>query len=285
MKISIITINYNIREGLARTLASVAEQTCRDFEYIIIDGGSTDGSVEEIQHHAAIIDYWVSEPDGGIYNAMNKGIAKAQGDYCLFLNSSDTLYSPDIIAKVVPLLDGTDFCAGDICFLYEKPEVKVVPDEITAYYMFHSILFHQSTFIRTALLKAEPYSENYRIVSDWEQMLREIVFCNATYKHLPLIVANFDTAGMSLSPENDKLLQKELTAVRKKYFPPLIYKDYVELAEVRAEGRMKQLLMMYNDNDIFMKKILHSYYFKSPLSGDLKMLRNVIKKTCRDMFG
>ena len=166
MKISIITINYNNREGLSRTLASVAEQTCRDFEYIIIDGGSTDGSVEEIQHHAAIIDYWVSEPDGGIYNAMNKGIAKAQGDYCLFLNSSDMLYSPDIIAKVVPLLDGTDFCAGDICFLYEKPEVKVVPDEITAYYMFHSILFHQSTFIRTALLKAEPYSENYRIVSD-----------------------------------------------------------------------------------------------------------------------
>ena len=89
---------------------------------------------------------------------------------------------------------------------------------------------------------------------------------------------------MSLSAESDKLLQKELTAVRKKYFSPLIYKDYVELAEVRAEGRMKQLLMMYNDNDIFMKKILHSYYSKSPLSGDLKMLRNVIKKTCRDMF-
>ena len=88
-KISIITINYNNCEGLRRTIESVVNQTCRDFEYIIIDGGSTDGSVDVIKRYADNIDYWVSEPDKGIYNAMNKGIRMATGDYVQILNSGD----------------------------------------------------------------------------------------------------------------------------------------------------------------------------------------------------
>ena len=100
MKFSIITINYNNCEGLRRTIESVVNQTCHDFEYIIIDGGSTDGSVDVIKQYADQIDYWVSEPDKGIYNAMNKGVAVAKGEYCLFLNSGDSLHNNSALAKV-----------------------------------------------------------------------------------------------------------------------------------------------------------------------------------------
>ena len=88
MKLSIITINYNNCDGLRKTIESVIAQTTRDFEYIVIDGGSTDGSVDVIKEYADYIDYWVSEPDKGIYNAMNKGTRAAHGDFLLFLNSS-----------------------------------------------------------------------------------------------------------------------------------------------------------------------------------------------------
>ena len=89
MKLSIITINYNNREGLKKTINSVINQTFRDFEYILIDGGSEDGSKEIILQHEAQFSYWRSEKDHGIYNAMNKGILAAKGDYLLFLNSGD----------------------------------------------------------------------------------------------------------------------------------------------------------------------------------------------------
>ena len=90
MRLSIITINYNNREGLRKTIESVVNQTYRNFEYIIIDGGSTDGSVEVVKEYADRISYWVSEPDNGIYNAMNKGVLAANGKYIQFLNSGDT---------------------------------------------------------------------------------------------------------------------------------------------------------------------------------------------------
>jgi glycosyltransferase involved in cell wall biosynthesis len=100
MKLSIITINYNNAEGLKRTIESVTGQTFRDFEYIVIDGGSTDGSTDVINEYADHISYWVSELDKGIYNAMNKGVAAAHGEYCNFLNSGDIYYNNEILANV-----------------------------------------------------------------------------------------------------------------------------------------------------------------------------------------
>ena len=100
MKFSIITINYNNVEGLRNTIKSVVNQTYTDYEFIIIDGGSTDGSVEVIKEYANIITYWVSEPDKGIYNAMNKGIEVANGEYLNFMNSGDCFYNNDVLQKV-----------------------------------------------------------------------------------------------------------------------------------------------------------------------------------------
>ena len=91
MILSVITINYNNAEGLNRTIQSIDTQTWKEFEYIVIDGASNDGSIDVIKRFESIIDLWISEPDTGVFNAMNKGIKKAKGDYLLFLNSGDFL--------------------------------------------------------------------------------------------------------------------------------------------------------------------------------------------------
>src|SRR5690606_105779 len=102
MKISIITINLNNRAGLKATMASVLEQTYAHVEYLVVDGGSTDGSVDVITSHADRLAYWVSEPDRGVYHAMNKGIERATGEYLLFLNSGDRLMEPETLTDVQP---------------------------------------------------------------------------------------------------------------------------------------------------------------------------------------
>ena len=96
-KLSVITINYNNKNGLIKTINSVINQTYKDFEFIIIDGGSTDGSLEVIQEYSGQINYWVSEPDNGIYHAMNKGIVMAKGEYCNFMNSGDCFFDEQVL--------------------------------------------------------------------------------------------------------------------------------------------------------------------------------------------
>ena len=105
MKYSIITINFNNREGLERTIKSVITQTCQDFEYIIIDGGSTDGSIDIIKKYANKIHYWVSEPDNGIYHAMNKGVQFAHGEYLNFMNSGDFFIDIEVLSDLFPFLN------------------------------------------------------------------------------------------------------------------------------------------------------------------------------------
>ena len=104
-KISIISINYNNKEGLRKTVESVVNQTYKNFEYIVIDGGSTDDSTDILDEYHEKINYIVSEPDSGIYNAMNKGIKVAKGDYLLFLNSGDCLIDQFVIQKVITELN------------------------------------------------------------------------------------------------------------------------------------------------------------------------------------
>src|SRR5690348_5936351 len=112
-RLSLITINLNDLQGLRKTLDSIFTQTFTDYEYIIIDGGSTDGSLEEIKKSQDKLVYWTSEKDEGIYNAMNKGIVKAKGEYTLFMNSGDYLYSEDTLNKVFENANNEDLIYGD----------------------------------------------------------------------------------------------------------------------------------------------------------------------------
>lgn len=198
-RLSIITVNYNDRTGLEATIKSVASQTCRDFEYIVIDGASTDGSVELLKQYNNIIDYAISEQDTGIYNAMNKGIIQAHGEYCLFLNAGDSLYSYDTIEKVLPHLHDADFISGHTLCTFANGKTstwKAVNHATTQRMMMYS-LSHQATFIRTDLLKIRPYREDLKIVSDWEQMFYELIINNRSYKKLDFFICRFSQGGVS----------------------------------------------------------------------------------------
>ena len=152
MKLSVITVNYNNLYGLRETIMSVTEQTFRDFEYIIVDGNSTDGSKEYITEKNTGL--WISEPDSGIYNAMNKGVRMAHGEYCLFMNSGDTFYDKNVLQKVLPNLTGGDFYVGHSILNEDgATTLRRTPQKMTAKFLLETSIMHQSTFIRTALLK------------------------------------------------------------------------------------------------------------------------------------
>ena len=222
MKISVITINYNNCDGLRKTIESVVNQTYKSVEYIIIDGGSTDGSLEAIKEYADKIGYWVSEADNGCYHAMNKGIKVATGEYVIFMNSGDYFYSNETIADFVATNPTEDVLCGDM-FL-SLGCVNVVPEKLTFRYLFEGNLPHQACFIKTAVQKQYPYNENLKIVSDWEFFLKTLILNNGSYRKINKIISYFDFTGISSS--NQELHLKERNFIIQNLFPDRILEDY-----------------------------------------------------------
>lgn len=226
VKFSIITINYNNKEGLRKTIESVVNQSFKDFEYIIIDGGSTDGSIDAIKEYASHIDYWVSEPDNGIYNAMNKGILQAYGEYLNFMNSGDEFYDKDVLETVVSMLD-KDIIVGKIM---HGTEVWGFPkEEITMLDLVQGTVLHQASFFRRELFDENMYDEKYKIVSDWKFYIQSLVFNNATFRNIDSIICRFIPGGISEVDSERRI--KERGEVYKELFPERIMKDYFRLAK------------------------------------------------------
>lgn len=211
MQITIITINFNNLEGLKKTMTSVFDQTFNNIEYIIIDGGSTDGSKEYIETHQDLLTYWVSESDTGIYNAMNKGIAKATGEYLLFLNSGDWLINKASIEHVEPLEFKSDIIACNIEVIGENIRfVKSPPKTISFSYLYKDTLPHQSTFIKKYLFnRMGYYDENLLIVADWKFFIQALYKFNSTYSHIDKVLSFYNLEGLSAQKENMIKLKKE----------------------------------------------------------------------------
>lgn len=221
MKLSVITINYNNAVGLEATIKSVISQSYKDFEYIVIDGGSSDGSRNIIEEYAGKIDYWVSESDKGIYNAMNKGILQAKGEYLLFINSGDTLYDDEVLMKVFINNPYQDIVYGDLyrTFPDGKADVAIMPDQVDIDHMFTSTLCHPVTFIKRELFQRYGlYREDLKIVSDWAFFFKLIVFGRVSQIHFPIIITSFRMDGMSSSPENQDIITFETQKVIRESF-------------------------------------------------------------------
>jgi len=226
MLISIITINYNNKEGLEKTILSVCDQNFKDFEHVIIDGDSNDGSKDVIETYKDQFGFCVSEKDMGIYNAMNKGIKAAKGDYLLFLNSGDTLNDNDTLNNVEKYLDSKlDIYYGDLLLEYEKKKVvKEFPDKISFQYFFDKgYLPHPATFINKNLFDAFGlYNEDFKIAADWDFLIRVICKHNVTYQHLKFVISVFDKNGISSDPEFSYARQEEAEKILRKNFPLFI---------------------------------------------------------------
>jgi glycosyltransferase involved in cell wall biosynthesis len=230
MKFSVITINYNNVEGLRKTIASVVGQTCNDYEYIVIDGGSTDGSVDVIKEYSHKINYWVSESDAGIYNAMNKGVAEAHGEYCIFMNSGDCFYAQTVLESVNATNHTEDIVVGKVVVDRQDHIISPPPkDELTMYHLYSGSIPHQGSFIRTKLLRKYPYDESLKISSDWKFFVQTLILDNCTICYLDEFVARYDTDGLSSS--NPKLMRQEKEAVMSALFPPRVLADYRKVKE------------------------------------------------------
>lgn len=222
MTVSVITINYNNKAGLSETIESVARQTFNDIEYIIIDGGSTDGSKEVIENNRQHISYWVSEPDKGIYNAMNKGIAHATGDYCIFMNSGDCFYDETVIGKVVPcMMDADLVCGNTVMSDGSRVEAR---KEITFSSLFEHAICHQSCFIRTSLMKKHLYDESLKIVADRKFFVQALVLDNCSYQAVDVDIVRYDITGFSA--QNPVASRLEYAKVLEELIPERIRMDY-----------------------------------------------------------
>lgn len=238
MKISIITINLNNVSGLENTLSSVRAQTFRDFEQIVVDGGSSDGSVDVIRANSDWIAQWISEPDSGIYNAMNKGVRMASGDYLLFLNSGDCLASPKVLENVFQnSLNDSDIIFGET--LRKIPgggvELRTTPAHLTpfAFYKFRichqSVIYHRSVFDIHGI-----YDESYKISADAEFGVR-CVCAGVKSRRVDFPIALYEGGGVSAT--DTTAANAENKRIWDKYLGQGIREDYDRMAYLDAECR------------------------------------------------
>lgn len=246
-KISIVTINLNNAEGLLRTIRSVVTQTYLEVEYLVVDGGSHDGSLEIIRNFENQIFWWVSENDHGIFHAMNKGVLKSSGDYLLFLNSGDWFVEDGILEKVFSKGQKADILYGDyIRFLGSgtSETISFKNKKIDLFYLLEYSLGHPSSFIRREMFQNEMYDEELRIVSDWKFFLKKIVIESCTLEYLDISVACFDSTGLSELPENKDLKESEQEKVLSRLFPPEVLESLLEIKELKRILPVSSLLEM-----------------------------------------
>jgi glycosyltransferase involved in cell wall biosynthesis len=205
--ISIITVNRNNAAGLRKTLESTAAQDSRDFEQIVIDGASTDESVDVIREYAGAIDYWVSEPDKGAYQAMNKGIVAAKGDYCLFINSGDWLCDERVSGRLAETIKtGKDVYYADLPSPDGSGRFLRFPEKVGLGFFISASLSHQNAMIRKSCLeRCGLYNENNKIMSDWELFLKASHDGISSFEHIDRPIAYYIHEGMSADPGNSSL--------------------------------------------------------------------------------
>lgn len=197
-KISVITVCYNAENEIEKTLLSVIKQTFNNFEYIVVDGKSSDRTMNYINKYSSYITKIISEPDSGIYNAMNKAVHLSSGEYCIFMNAGDTFAGPDVLKQVSNYLNGDfDILIGNEISTkngkivdYSRPPLRITP-----VHLYRSSLSHQSSFIKRSLLLKYPYDENLKLVSDWKFWIETLLIKNYKYSTIDIDVCFFNQDG------------------------------------------------------------------------------------------
>ncbi len=249
-------------------MESLARQTSRDFEYILIDGGSTDGSVGVIKSFSSIpsdqyrfepdtmcqskispVTYWISEPDKGIYNAMNKGLGKASGEFVHFLNSGDWLTDEHVVEKMLKALSPQcDILVGEVIFVRPDGRVRYGKNNINvSFFTFYgSTIHHSSAYIRKSLFEEYGlYDESLKVVADWKWYLIVVGLNNARVRFADICVSCFDTTGISST--NINLDKTERRQVLKELLPEPILADYDKYHfDISQIERIKKYKWLYH---------------------------------------
>lgn len=257
-KLTIITVTFNAQNDLERTLKSVISQTYfPQIEYIVIDGGSKDATLSIIKKYESHLSKWISEPDKGIYDAMNKGLALASGEWINFMNAGDIFVNERVVENVFQEnITNADIVYGNYVIVYQNFKKKMMtPKDLTNAFDLYMPLNHQSTFIRTPLAHTHPYSLDYKIGSDYEQILH-FYLSEKRFLHLDIFIAEFADGG--LSSNNKIIYHQEQFAIAKKYGLPTYE---ARLRKVIRREKMINLLKSIFHRTIFEKLMQIKNYF------------------------
>ena len=204
---SIITVCYNEAAHIRETLESIVSQTCKDYEWIVVDGGSTDGTKDILEQYADHFAWWCSEPDKGIYNGMNKGVAHATGEYVIFMNGGDIFHDSEVLAAISQAGLDTDVIEG-LAVRMDNGETLRHHDPDLAHKLLTDGISHQSAFTRRELLVKYPYDERYKIVADWKFWLQTLLRDRCSFKFLDIIVADTDMTGVTYNRFSQNLQER-----------------------------------------------------------------------------
>ena len=244
MKLSIITINFNDVNGLKRTIDSVVSQVWKEFEWIVIDGGSTDGSRELLEHYQSYFSYWCSEPDNGIYHAMNKGISHTSGEYLNFMNAGDTFYDSSVLLKVFSQPHNEDILYGNWMQVYDDHKKYVsYPADASIWNLYSRTINQQAMFVKNTILSLRGFDESFRIQGDRHRwIIAALEGC--TFKHIGITVNCYymygvSTQGKKMPFEDEKIDSlipyAYLSGIKKLY----VYENahyYVRLTKLMGRG-------------------------------------------------
>ena len=232
-KISVVTINYNNAIGLKKTIESVVSQVAFDssIEYIVIDGGSSDSSLEIILQNERYLSYWVSEKDNGIFFAMNKGIQIATGEYIIFMNSGD-VFTENVIDESLLNQLQAQLVYGDF-YLDKAKSDNYCPQTKTLDFAFliSKTICHQSLFMKREVCVKYPFETNLNLIGDWIQLFRIMKNENPTVRHIPRAICVYDTSGVSIRFDSMRLDQRS-------YFLTTFYGQW-ELESLNQLGRLR----------------------------------------------
>mgnify|MGYP000878924753 CR=1 FL=1 len=256
LKLSIITVSYNAAETIEQAIQSVTMQSYENIEYIVIDGGSNDGTLDIVRKYEKKIAYWISEPDDGIYDAMNKGIRAATGDYIYFLGADDCLLQRTIIEKVMSFLDEKpDILSAGVYLVDEELKVERYMDGMFAknHKQFNGLMIpHQGMVVCRTLLEENKFDLKYKIAADYDFFLKCYLNKNITFLFCAFPVAYYSSGGVSTRSYESN---NEYVAVMEKYHLPGKVISYVKhrfnkpwkqkmKTLLRKFGLMKTLLIM-----------------------------------------
>jgi glycosyltransferase involved in cell wall biosynthesis len=215
--ISIVTVTLNDLPNLLKTARSVASQEFSDKEYVICDGGSSDGTVAWLPKLGA--DQYISEPDRGIFDAMNKGLGLCSGEFICFLNAGDTFHRTDVLQRVAAAIQGNPDIGlfyGDVYYKNSIRPFSVQPERLTSFLLFRGTVCHQAWIVRAEVYRQlNGFDLSLKFKGDYDALCRMFHVHKIPYLHLPICVANY--LGGGYSERNRKKSQQEFEAVRRKY--------------------------------------------------------------------
>lgn len=247
LKVSIITVCLNSGDTIKKTIDSVRQQTYfLHIEYIIVDGASQDGTARLIQKYLDGNIKFISQPDNGIYDAMNKGLKLATGDIVYFLNANDTLYDKDVVEKIVKEFSSSEaqIIYGNVVMHTKKQSHPIVTDyrRPTLWYLLSHTICHQAIFTSKSLFERYgTFNLKYRIASDYDWFLKAVLKNNVKVKCTQNIIANFDLDGISNDPRYRTVTLQEYKNIQSEYYNQLIL-----IAYTLSQGITKILYRMYS---------------------------------------